>query len=150
MMVALIRRSPNGMLSLRPVFRPFRLLEEAEQMARSAFDTDITPKTDMFEEDGHVVVKSEMPGVSKKDLDISLEGDILTIKAEKKEEKEEGEKGTTNYTRERHFGQYVRYISLPTRVDPDNITATLKKGLLEIRMPKAEAPKARQIEIKAK
>ena len=149
-MVALIRRSPNGVLALRPVFRPFRLLEEVEEMARSAFDADMTPKTDMFEEDGHLVVKAEMPGISKKDLDICLENDILTIKAEKKEEKKEGEKGTTNYTRERRFGQYVRYMSLPTRVDAENITATLKKGLLEIKMPKAEEPKAKQIEIKVK
>jgi HSP20 family protein len=149
-MVALIRRSPNGVLALRPVFRPFRLLEEVEEMARSAFDTDMTPKTDMFEEDGHLIIKAEMPGISKKDLDISLEDDKLTIKAEKKEEKEEGDKGTTNYTRERHFGQYIRYMTLPTRVDAENITATLKKGLLEIKMPKAEEPKARQIEIKVK
>ena len=149
-MVGLIRRSPNGVLALRPVFRPFRLIEEVEEMARSAFDGDMTPKTDMFEEDGHLVVKTELPGISKKDLDISLENDVLTIKAEKKEEKEEGEKGTTNYTRERRFGQYVRYMSLPTRVDTENITATLKKGLLEIRMPKAEEPKAKQIEIKVK
>ena len=149
-MVGLIRRSPNGVLALRPVFRPFRLLEEVEEMARSAFDADMTPKTDMFEEDGHLVVKAEMPGISKKDLDICLENDILTIKAEKKEEKKEGENGTTNYTRERRFGQYVRYMSLPTRVDAENITATLKKGLLEIKMPKAEEPKAKQIEIKVK
>jgi HSP20 family protein len=149
-MVALIRRSPNGVLALRPVFRPFRLLEEVEEMARSAFDADMTPKTDMFEEEGNLVIKAEMPGISKKDLDISLENDILTIKAEKKEEKEEGEKGTTSYTRERRFGKYERYLTLPTRVDPENITATLKKGLLEIRMPKAEEPKAKQIEIKVK
>ena len=149
-MVALIRRSPNGVLELRPVFRPFRLLEEVEEMAKSAFDADMTPKLDMFEEDGQLIIKAEMPGISKKDLDISLENDILTIKAEKKEEKEEGEKGTTNYTRERRFGQYIRYMTLPTRVDAENITATLKKGLLEIKMPKAEELKAKQIEIKVK
>jgi HSP20 family protein len=149
-MVALVRRSPNGVLAVRPFFRPFRLLEEVEQMARTAFETDMTPKTDMFEEEGQLVIKAEMPGIGKKDLDISLEGDVLTIKAEKKEEKEEGEKGTTNYTRERRFGQYIRYMTLPSRVDADSITATLKKGLLEIRMPKAEAPEPKQIEIKVK
>jgi len=149
-MVALVRRSPNGVLALRPVFRPFRLLDEVEAMARSAFDADLTPKTDMFEENGHLIVRTEIPGISKKDLDISLENDILTIKAEKREEKEEGEKDTTNYTRERRFGQYVRYMTLPTRVDTENTTATLKKGLLEIKMPKAEEPKAKQIEINVK
>jgi HSP20 family protein len=149
-MVALIRRSPNGIFALRPFFRPFSLLEEVEDMARTAFETSLTPRMDMYEEDKELVIKAEMPGVRKKDLDISLNDDVLTIKAEKKEEKEEGEKGTTHYTRERRFGQYIRYMTLPARVDAENISATLKKGLLEIRLPKAEAPESKHIEIKVK
>ena len=147
-MVALIRRSPNGALTLRPFFSPFSLIEEVEEMARAAFDTRLTPKLDMFEENGELVIKAEMPGVRKKDLDISLEEDILKIKAEKKEEKEV--KDATHYTRERRFGQYSRYITLPSRVDAEKITATLKKGLLEIRLPKAEVPESKHIEIKVK
>jgi HSP20 family protein len=149
-MVALIRRSPNGALTLRPFFSPFSLIEEVEEMARAAFDTRLTPKLDMFEENGELVIKAEMPGVRKKDLDISLEGDMLTIKAEKKEEKEEGEKGTTHYTRERRFGQYIRYMTLPARVDAEKVSATLKKGLLEIRLPRAEGPESKHIEVKVK
>ena len=149
-MVALVRRSPNGALALRPFFRPFSLLEEVEAMARYAFETSLTPKLDMFEENDELVIKAEMPGIRKKDLDISLDGDVLTLKAEKKEEKEEGEKGTTHYTRERRFGQYVRSILLPTRVDAEKVAATLKKGLLEIRLPKAEGPESKKIEIKTK
>jgi HSP20 family protein len=149
-MVALVRRSPNGVLALRPVFRPFSLLEEVEEMARSAFETGMTPKMDVFEENGELVVRAELPGVSKKDLDINLEDDILTIKAEKKEEKEEGEKGTTHYTRERRFGQYIRYMKLPARVDAEKISATLKKGLLEIKLPKAEDPGSKKIDITVK
>jgi HSP20 family protein len=149
-MVALVRRSPNGVFALRPFFRPFSLLEEVEEMARTAFETGLTPRMDMYEEDKELVIKAEMPGVRKKDLDISLNDDVLTIKAEKKEEKEEGEKGTTHYTRERRFGQYIRYMTLPARVDAENISATLKKGLLEIRLPKAEAPESKHIEIKVK
>lgn len=149
-MVALIRRSPNGALTLRPFLSPFSLIEEVEEMARAAFDTRLTPKLDMFEENGELVVKAEMPGVRKKDLDISLEGDILTIKAEKKEEKEEGEKGTTHYTRERRFGQYIRYMALPARVDAEKVSATLKKGLLEVRLPRAEGPESKHIEVKVK
>ena len=149
-MVALIRRNPNGVVAVRPFFRPFSLLDEVEQMARTAFETGMTLKMDMFEEEGELVIKAEMPGISKKDLDITLEDDVLTIKAEKKEEKEEGEKGTKHYTRERRFGQYVRYMTLPTLVDAENISATLKKGLLEIRLPKAEKPEPKQIEIKVK
>jgi HSP20 family protein len=149
-MAALIRWSPNGGMAVRPFFRPFRILEEVEEMARSAFETGLTPKVDMYEEDKELVVKAEMPGIKKKDLDIKLDGDVLTIKAEKSEEKKEGEEGTTHYYRERSFGQYVRYMTLPSRVDAEKITATLKKGLLEIRMPKAEGPDTRQIEIKVK
>ncbi len=149
-MVALVRRSPNGIFALRPFFRPFSLLEEVEEMARNAFETSLTPRMDMYEEDKELVIKVEMPGIRKKDLDISLNDDMLTIKAEKKEEKEEGEKGTTHYTRERRFGRYIRSMTLPARVDAENISATLKKGLLEIRLPKAEEPESKHIEIKVK
>ena len=149
-MVALVRRSPNGVFAVRPFFRPFSLLEEVEEMARTAFNSGLTPRMDMYEEEKELVIKAEMPGVSKKDIEISLNDDMLTIKAEKKEEKEEGEEGTTHYTRERHFGQYTRYMTLPSRVDAENISATLKKGLLEIRLPKAEEPQSKQIEIKIK
>jgi HSP20 family protein len=149
-MVALVRRSPSRTLTLHPFFRPFSLLEEVEEMARTSFDTSLTPKLDMYEENNELVIKAELPGIRKKDLDISLDGDVLTIKAEKKEEKEEGEKGTTHYTRERRFGQYIRYMTLPARVDAEKVAATLKKGLLEIRLPKAEGPESKQIEIKVK
>lgn len=149
-MAALIRWSPNGGMTLRPFFRPFRLLEEVEEMARSAFETGLTPKLDMYEEEKELVIKAELPGIRKKDLDIKLDGDVLTIKAEKKEEKEEGEKGATHYYRERTFGQYVRSMTLPSRVDAEKVTATLKKGLLELRLPKVDTPEIKQIDIKVK
>ena len=147
-MVALIRRSPRRALTLEPLFRPFSLLEEVEEMAKAAFDTGLSPKLDMFEEENELVIKAELPGIKKKDLDIKLDGDILTIKAEKKEEKEVKE--ATHYTRERRFGKYSRYITLPTRVDAESVTATLKKGLLEIKLPKAEGPESKHIEVKVK
>ena len=147
-MVALVRRSPNGALTLEPWFRPLSLLEEVEEMAQAAFNTGLHPKLDMFEENNELVIKAELPGVRKKDLDISLEGDVLKIKAEKKEEKEVKE--ATHYTRERRFGQYSRYMTLPARVDAEKVSATLKKGLLEIRLPKAEGPESKHIEVKVK
>ena len=149
-MVALIRRSPNGVYAVRPFFRTFNLLDEVEDMAKRAWDTTMTPRVDMYEEDNQVIVKAELPGIAKKDIDISLEDDVLTIKAEKKEETEEGEKETTHYTRERRFGQYVRRMTLPGKVDAENVTATLKKGVLEIKLPRAEEPEAKQIEINVK
>lgn len=147
-MVALIRRDSNGTYALEPIFHPFSLLDEVEDMARAAFDTSLTPKLDMIEDGQELVIKAELPGINKKDLDISLEGDTLTIKAEKAEEKELKE--ATHYTRERRFGQYTRYMTLPARVDAEKVTATLKKGLLEIRLPKAEVPENKHIEVKIK
>jgi HSP20 family protein len=143
-MVALIKRSPNGVFALRPFFHPFSLFEEME----GTTEYGLIPTVDIYEEDEEVVVKAELPGIRKKDLDIRLDGDVLTIKAQK--EAEEEVKEGTYYTRERSFGQYVRYITLPTRVDAEKITATLKKGLLKITMPKAESPEIKKIEVKTK
>jgi HSP20 family protein len=147
-MVSLIRRGPDGNMSLLPLYSPLRFLEHLEEMTDSNFETRLTPQLDMFEEEKELVIKAELPGIRKKDVDIRLDGDVLTIKAEKKEEKEVKE--DTYHTHERHFGRYVRYMTLPVRVDAEKVNATLKKGLLEIRLPKAEAPATKQIEIKSK
>ncbi len=147
-MVALIRRSPNGTFDLEPFFRPFGLLEVVEEMARAAFDTGLTPKLDIYEDKNELVIKAEMPGIGKKDLNITLEDDVLTIKADKKAEKEV--KDATHYTRERRFGSYCRYMTLPAHVDTEKVSAILKKGLLEIRLPKAEVPESKHIEVKVK
>jgi HSP20 family protein len=147
-MVALVRRSPNGVFALRPFLHPFSLFDGVEEMERSAFEPGLIPTVDMYEEDKELVVKAELPGIKKKDLDIRLDGDVLTIKAHKEEEEEVKE--GTYHARERRFGQYVRYITLPTHVDAEKITATLKKGLLNIRLPKAESPEVKKIEVKTK
>lgn len=147
-MVSLIRRTPNGFMSLLPLYSPTRFLEQLEEMTGSDFDTQLTPRLDMYEEENELVIKAELPGIRKKDMDIRLDGDVLTIKAEKKEEKEVQE--DTYHAHERRFGQYVRYMTLPVRVDAEKVNATLKKGLLEIRLPKAEDPGTKQIEIKTK
>ena len=146
-MTALIRWSPETGLALQPFFRPFDLLEEVEEMA-AGFDKALVPDIDMFEDGNEVIVKAELPGVHKKDLDVRIDGDVLTIKAEKKEEKET--RKDTYYTHERRFGSVVRYVTLPGRVDAEKVNASLKKGILEIRMPKAEEPAKKQIEIKTK
>jgi HSP20 family protein len=147
-MVSLIRRSPNGLMSLLPLYNPARFLEHFGEITDSDFETRLTPRLDMYEDGGELVVKAELPGIRKKDMDIRLDGDVLTIKAEKKEEKEVKE--DDYHAHERRFGQYVRYMTLPVRVDPEKVTASLKKGLLEIRLPRAENPGAKQIEIKTK
>jgi HSP20 family protein len=145
-MVALVKRNANR-LSLLPFYSPLSLLEEVENMTGLTFETGLTPEIDVYEEEKELVIKSELPGIRKRDLDIRLDGDVLTIKTRKEEEKEVEE---GYFTHERHFGQYVRYMTLPTRVDAEKITATLKKGLLVIRLPKAEVPETKKIEVKTK
>jgi len=155
-MTTIIRRNPaRALVRFEPVARPFSLLDEVEQMAREMFNgrrttfgSGITHSVDVYREEDNLVVKAELPGIKKKDLDISLEDDVLTIKAEKK--KEEVKEDSDHYISERHFGQFTRRMKMPFPVDEENITATFKNGLLEMRLPKAEETGKKRIEIKAK
>ena len=150
----IVLRNGGRERALVPFYRPWGLLDEIEAFTKEMWDAwtpfplgdSLVPLTDIHEDKGQLVVKTELPGIDKKDLDISLEGDRLTIKAEKKEEvKEEA----THHIRERHYGRYVRSVTLPYPVKEDNISATFDNGVLELRLPKAEEVKAKKIEVKA-
>ncbi len=154
-MTVIIRRNPTRALAvMRPFYRPTNLIEEVETMMKEKWDswqpaaltTNLIPRLDMHEEKDELVVKAELPGIRKKDFDIILEDDVLTIKAEKKQEEVSEE--ATYYVSERSFGEYSRSISLPFHVDADKTSATLRNGLLEIRLPKAEEAKSKHIEVK--
>jgi HSP20 family protein len=101
----------------------------------------------VYEDKGQLVVKTELPGVIEKDLEVTLEDDVLDIKAEKKEEVTED---ATHHTRGRYYGKYVRSISLPFHVNGDKISATFDNGVLELRIPKAEEAEPKRIEVKAR
>jgi len=150
----IILRNGGKERALVPFYHPWGLLDEMEALAREMWDAwtpftldhSLVPITDIHEEKDQLVVKTELPGIDKKELDISLEGDRLTIKAEKKEEiKEEA----THHIRERYYGRYFRSVALPYPVKEDNISATFDNGVLELRLPKAEEVKAKKIEVKA-
>ena len=104
------------------------------------------PSVDVVETDDTVVVKAELPGMEPKDVDISVSGDKLTIKGERKAEKEE--KGKTFYRMERGYGSFCRTIELPASVEADKAKADYKNGVLEITLPKTEQVKAKKIPIK--
>jgi len=150
----IVLRRDGGERALVPFYRPLSLLDDMDRFAREMWDTwrpftleqSLVPHTDIYEEKGHLVMKTELPGIDKKDLDITLEGDRLTIKAEKKEEVKED---ATHHTRERYYGQYSRSVTLPYPIKEGEISATFDNGVLELRLPKAEEVKARKIEIKA-
>jgi HSP20 family protein len=98
------------------------------------------PAVDIFEDNGNVVVKAEMPGMTKDELDVRIAENVLTISGEKKKE-EKVEK--QNYFRmERSYGSFSRSFTLPSDVETDKIKAQFKDGVLEITIPKtAEAMK---------
>ncbi len=105
---------------------------------------DWAPKLDVTETKDAMVVKAEMPGVDPKDIEITLTGDLLTLKGEmEKEEKEE------RYHRvERTYGTFLRSVRLPMAVDGSKVTATFKNGLLVVTLPKTLAAKGTIIPVK--
>jgi HSP20 family protein len=149
----LVRRH-DGEQALVPFYNPLSLLGAMDRFAGNiwdsskpyTFDSSLVPHTDIYEENDQLVMKTELPGIDKEDINITLEGDILTIKAEKKEAVVvDG----ACYAHERQYGQYLRSVTLPFHVK-EEVSATLENGVLELRLSKAEESKAKKIEIKAR
>jgi HSP20 family protein len=105
------------------------------------------PAIDISESGDKITVKAEVPGMEAKDIEISLVGDTLTIKGEKKAEKEE--KDENYHMVERSYGSFVRSLRIPAPVNADKIEANYKNGVLTIACPKKEEVKPKAIEIKA-
>ena len=103
---------------------------------------------DLFETGDEVVLKASLPGVKPEDIDISVTGDHLTLKAESKDETEE--KGQNWYRRERRSGTFVRQFQLPTEVDSAKAAANFEDGVLRLTLPKAETVKPKTIKVEAK
>jgi HSP20 family protein len=141
---------------------PFRdlmnLQDEVNRLFRRSFFREVEPLTgvetaatwapalDMYESDSTLTVEAELPGLEAKDIEISLEDDILHIKGERKftdEVKEE------NFHRiERAYGYFERNVPLPCHVEEDKVVASVTDGVLKIELPKAEEAKPKQIPIK--
>lgn len=102
--------------------------------------------TDIYEDGDFLVLKAEIPGMTRDDIQVNVSGDMVTISGEKKQE-EKIEK--QHYHRvERSFGSFRRTFSLPDYVESDKAEASFKKGILEVRIPKSEERKVRKIEVK--
>jgi HSP20 family protein len=115
------------------------------QQFRTEYRND-TPPTDIIENDTEIVVAIEVPGYSREDIQISLDKRILTIQGEKKQVTDK--KKNIWHCSERLFGTFKRSSELPANVDEDKIEAEFKDGVLTIKLPKIEAVKPKQIEIK--
>ena len=104
------------------------------------------PALDVSETKDKVLVKVELPGIDPKDIEVSVQGDVLTIKGERKQEKEDKEE---DYHRiERIYGSFCRTLRLPTIAETAKVTATYKDGVLKLEVPKKEEAKAKKIEVK--
>jgi HSP20 family protein len=133
----------------REINRMFDAVLRGGMVDDSTFGPSIwTPAVDITEKDDEYLVKVELPGVEKNDVQITLESNILTVKGEKKQEKEE--KGENYHRMERSYGSFQRSFTLPTTVKSDKIDASFKDGVLSIRLPKSEEAKPKLIEVKVK
>ncbi|MGA1862240.1 Hsp20/alpha crystallin family protein [Deferribacter thermophilus] len=139
------------------VANPFRELlnfqEEINKLfddffrAPKAFDEDVVfaPDIDIAETKESFIIKADLPGMTEKDIEVTLTNNVLTIKGERKEEKEEKEKNY--YRKERIFGTFVREIQIPKKILQDKVKAKFKNGVLEIELPKAEEEKEKSVKI---
>jgi HSP20 family protein len=105
------------------------------------------PAVNLWTSEDSAVVTSELPGVSLNDLEISVVGDTLTLRGVRAPEKL-GE-GENYHRRERGSGRFTRALQLPFRIEADEVSATLKNGVLNITLPRAQADRPRKIQIKA-
>ena len=117
---------------------PVRWVEEAAG--------DLVPAMDVKERDGEYVVKTEMPGVKKEDIHITVENGVLTISGETKSATEEKE-GERLLRQERRYGKYTRSLRLGEQVDEKSVKANYKDGVLELILPKAEEVKPKKITV---
>ena len=132
-----------GMPSLR------RMLDWEPAIRRETSVRFAAPSVDVAEDDKAFKITAELPGLEPKDVEISITGDTLVLKGEKKEEHEEHKKDY--HMSERTYGSFERAFALPEQIDHDKIAADLANGVLTITLPKtAEAQKpARKIEVKS-
>ena len=141
-------------------WRPFRELDELQRrfedflpslpaLRRFPFDNgEWIPAIDMYEKDNKYMIKTELPGMKEEDVDVSVVGDRLIIKGEKKAESEVNE--DDYYRSERAYGSFFRSIDIPGDADPDKVEANYEDGVLEVTMPKTQAAAPRKVTVSAK
>lgn len=106
---------------------------------------EFLPSLEFKEDDNQFLLHLDIPGMERKDLDISVTGNMLTVKGERKEE--ENKKGKGYFYSERRYGNFQRSVELPAEVDADKVAAAYKDGVLELTLPKSEKAKPKQIKV---
>jgi HSP20 family protein len=123
-----------------------RLFSSLAGRGAQPFRSDVFPHVIVSEDADNLYVRTELPGMLPDEIEISVEGDTVTLRGERKLQVAEN----VNYhRREREAGRFRRIFSLPVRVNADAVTALFKDGVLKITLPKAEEAKPKQIQIKS-
>jgi HSP20 family protein len=125
-----------------------RLLRESyspEGPEEALTTTNYAPPVDIYEDEHNITLKLEVPGIDEKDIDVRIENTTLTVHGERKIEKEEKEE---NFRRvERQYGEFTRSFTLPSSVDPGQVSAYYDKGVLKINLAKKAEAKPKQIKV---
>jgi len=122
--------------------RPFSLMPSWMPRLRMPEIEELSPSVDVLTEGDDVLVKAELPGMKKEDINVSVTKDTITISGEKK--KEEKIEKKDYHSIERSYGSFKRSFSLPSEIQTDKASAKFKDGVLEIRIPKTEEAKKKE------
>ncbi len=142
---------------------PFQDLERIQNEMNRLFDSSLgglktresgllegawNPAIDIYDSKDNIMVKADVPGMKKDEIDISVHGDTLVIKGEKKQENKTKEKDFVRT--ERFYGSFNRTLRLPSEVDSEKVNASYMNGVLEIVLPKKEEARPKQLKIDVK
>ena len=144
----------SNLIRWEPMREMMTLREAMDRLFDDAFTRPVgmtgftAPAIDLYQTDADVVIKAALPGMKSDDVQISITGDVLTLKGEYRQENED--KKATYHIREQRYGTFERSILLPTEVQTEKAKAEFENGILTISLPKAEQVRPKTITVKAK
>lgn len=145
----------SNLIRFEPMRDMITLREAMDRLFNDAFTPSVgatggwqAPAVDLYQTDDEVVVKASLPGMKSDDVQISITGDMLSLKGEFRQEEEKKERAY--HLREQRYGVFERTFALPTAVVSDKAKAEFENGILTITLPKAEEVKPKMITVKAK
>lgn len=143
----LTRRGPRSLFAAPTIQPDDRLSRLMEDLFEESQEIVWTPSVEVVESDDQIELTAEMPGLTRDDVRIEVDDDVLRIHGEKREEFEEEERDGKVRVSERRYGAFSRSFGLPGSVDADAIEAEMKNGVLTVRLPKIEPARGRRVEI---
>lgn len=146
----------SNLIRWEPMREMMTLREAMDRLFDDAFTRPLSmgavssalPTIDLYQTEDEVVVKAALPGLKPDEVQISITGDVLTLRGEFKQAEQKQE--ATWHIRERRFGVFERSVMLPSQVQTDKARADFENGILTVSLPKAESVKPKTISIKAK